>query len=150
MTCNLYNTSSEKNKVTKALTVVSSINTFKIKENTSIINPVILISKNTKGFTDGVLFNYVWLDLYKRYYFVTDIKTVANGIVEVSLSVDVLMSFKSQILSLNCIISRQENEYNTYLDDSLFRVYNDYRVQTKAFPKGFTNEMHYVIAVAGG
>lgn len=150
MICRMYNTASEKNKVDKALTLVKEISTFKIKDNCSIIRPVLIVSKNAVTLTNGALFNYAYIDVYNRYYFVTDIKTVANGMVEISCAVDVLMSFNTAIKNLDCIIERQEKVYNAYLTDGLFTAYNYSRVQTKEFPSGFTAETKFVLATVGG
>ena len=44
---------------------------------------------------------------------------------QISLNVDVLMSFKNQILQRQALISRQEFNYNDYLVDEKIPTQND-------------------------
>lgn len=64
-------------------------------------------------------FNYVYINEFKRYYFVQDINIVRSHYFVVSLSVDVLMSFRDNILDLSGMIERNEYTFDPLLDDSL-------------------------------
>lgn len=140
----LYNNTSEKIAVNKSLTEVDTL-TGALKNGTSIINPVLVIESNIEDLTDV---NYVYIETFNRYYYVEDIRTLRTDLCEISLHVDVLMSYADQILSNTAIIRKQENSYNLYVNDGSFKVYQNPMVLTKQFPNGF-NSWSYVLAVAG-
>ena len=85
---------------------------------------------------------------FGRSYFVNNITSVRNGVFEISAHVDVLSSFKTQIRGNAAIIRRQENKWNLYLNDGVFKVYQNPMVLTKEFPNGFSAP-EFVLAVAG-
>ena len=69
-------------------------------------------------------FNYVYIPSLLRYYFIDSITLVNNGIWDLNLKVDVLMSFKSQILQQSAYIRRNENEFNNDLIDTELKTFN--------------------------
>lgn len=140
----LMTNNSEKNKVTKKTTSVSTINGT-LKQATSIIDPVLLIEGNLSSLAKV---NYVSIPSFNRYYFVTNIRSDRNSLIEISCHVDVLMSFASEIKKNNAIIRRQEKNWNLYLNDGVFKTYQNPEVLTKAFPSGFSTQ-EFVLALAG-
>lgn len=54
-------------------------------------------------------------------------------------AVDLLMTYKTQIKNLTCIIGRQESKYNAYLNDERLPVLNKQEVSIIPFPGGFTH-----------
>lgn len=140
----LMTNNSENNAITKNLNTITTLS-GNIKESTSIIDPVIKIQASLDTMANC---NYMYIPTFKRYYFINNIVSVTDDIVEVSAHVDVLMSFSSEIKSNRAIIRRQTNKWNLYLDDGSFRVYQNPTIITKAFPSGF-NAQEFVLAVAG-
>lgn len=136
--------SSEKNKLDKEITDIATVSGV-LKEDTSIIDPVIKIECNL---SDYVNCNYITVPKFGRKYFVNNIRSVRNGLVEFSCHVDVLSSFADSIRSNTAIIKRQENNWNLYLNDGTFKVYQNPNVLTRAFPSGFTTQ-ELVLAIAG-
>ena len=65
-----------------------------------------------------VNFNYVYIPIFKRYYYVTNVTYINKGLLRVSLKVDVLMSFKNTIYNQKGLIKRNEFDYNDELVDS--------------------------------
>lgn len=147
MTCNLYLTTSENNKVVKELNLIKNVD-VKLKENTDILNPVLLLSRN--ALRDMTSANYLYLQEFKRYYYIKNIKAVLGNMIEISCRIDVLMSHAVELKKLSCVTRRQENSYNTYLNDNFFNVYNKPIIQQKAFPLGFTNDLSIILTVSGG
>ena len=135
---------SEKNKLDKSLTDIITINGT-LKEDTSIIDPVILIEGDLNNF---VHCNYMTIDTFSRKYFVTNIRSIRNGLIEISCHVDVLSTYKSQIRGNKGIISRQAYNWNLYLNDGSLRCFQNPHVITRTFPSGF-NTHELVLAVAG-
>ena len=139
-----YVNSSEKNKVDKTLTLITTLSGV-LKESTSIIDPVIVIEGDLSAFTGC---NYMQIETFGRSYFVNNIRSISNGLVEISAHVDVLSTYKNAIRKNQAIIRKQQNSWNLYLNDGSLRVYQDPEIIVKTFPSGFTTQ-EFVLAVAG-
>lgn len=135
---------SERERLTKAIDDILTVSGV-LKKDTSIIDPVIMIECDL---SDVVNCNYMTIPAFGRSYFVNNIRSIRNGLVEFSCHCDVLSSFASQIRNNTAIIKRQENDWNLYLNDGSFKVYQNPDVLTKAFPSGFDTQ-EFVLAVAG-
>lgn len=136
---------SENNKVDKSTNTITTL-TGTLREGTSIINPTILVECSMSNIKTA---NYMTISDFGRSYFITDIKSIRNGILEISGHVDVLSTYSSAIKSCKAIVHRQANDWNLYLNDGSLRVYQNSDVVTKSFPNGFTTQ-EIVLAVAGG
>lgn len=137
--------SSERNRVTKTVTTLATV-TGVLKDTTSIINPTLIISGDIG---DYVTCNYCTIADFNRSYYVNDIRSLRNNIFEITCHVDVLSSFAVQIKACTGIVQRQEENWNLYLNDGVFKVYQDPIVQVKEFPADF-DSLQYVLAVVGG
>lgn len=142
MFINLYNNTSPPNYVNKSITEVISLEGT-LREPTSIIDPVVIIERNSP-----IGFNYAHIPIFNRYYFVTGISSETNNLVAIAMHVDVLMTYREQIANMNAIIKRQENQYNLYLDDGIFKAYQNTKHKIIKFPYGFNN-FSYILALAG-
>ena len=140
----LMRNSSPKNQLDKSLTNITTA-TGTLKEDTSIIDPVIKIQCSMDSVRNC---NYMYVPNFGRYYFVTDIRSITNSIVEFTAHVDVLTTYAGQIRGNTAIVKRQENRWNLYLDDGTFNIYQNPHVLTKNFPSGF-NTQEFVFAIAG-
>ena len=111
----LYNQNYENNVVDKRV-AGGMILDCKLKDSCSVQNPVILINSGNIS-----SMNYMYIEDFKRYYFITDIVCVRNELWEVHAKVDVLNSFKNGIRQNKAIILRTEDKrYSDKLfDDSL-------------------------------
>lgn len=85
-----------------------------IKENCSVLTPIIEIKRNDNIFS----YNYCYIETFKRFYYITNFSVNVNGFISISLKVDALESFKESILNSQQVISRQENEFNLNIVDS--------------------------------
>lgn len=137
---------SDINVVNKNLTDILTVSGV-LKSDTSIIDPVIIIEADLSDLRSA---NYMHISAFGRYYYINDIVSVKNGLVEISSHVDVLMTYKNDIKDSTAIIRRQERKsmYNLYLNDGTFKVYQNPKVLTRSFPNGF-NTQEFVLAVAG-
>lgn len=151
MQISLFKCTAEKNRVDKSefITGRFAINGV-LKNKTSLINPVITIEKTSNPITYD--YNYMYIDEFKRWYFITDIVNVNNVMWEIHGDVDVLQTFKNDILSARVILDKVENETqgNLYLDDGSFimdtRKYNT----VIPFSSGLNNNGSYILICAGG
>lgn len=140
----LQRNTSELNKLDKTLTTISTL-TGTLKTETSIIDPVIVVEG---ALADLKTCNYCTISEFGRSYFVNNIKSIRNNLIELTCHVDVVSTYKSQIRSQFAIVHKQENNWNLYLNDGSFKCYQNPIVLTKKFSNGFTTPS-FVMAVAG-
>lgn len=147
---NLYQSSAEVNRVDKTdyLTGVGTLSGA-LREECSIIAPSITFKQ-----TSVPTFNYVYIAAFGRYYFVTGITSVSKDIWRMSLSCDVLMTWKDDIRALTAIIARQENSFNPLLFDSELPAQANQNITVTQFPAGGFNtadaiEYPFVLTVVG-
>lgn len=113
-----YKSSAEQNRVDKtnfltADMIISGV----LREASSLIHPSIT-------FTSDIIptFNYVYIPIFNRYYYVTDITSIKNKLWQMSLTVDVLMTYKEALLACTGYIDRNENEYNSLIPDGMISL----------------------------
>lgn len=145
MTINLYYNSSENNNVNKNLQLIFTTQAI-LKNDTTIIDPVLILS-NIDNFISSI--NYLEIPELSRKYFIMDIKSIRNNLWEFKCHIDVLTTYSSKIKEQKAIIKRQENKWNLYLDDGIFKTYQNPYIITKAFPNGFKTQ-NFVLAISGG
>lgn len=109
----LYQCSSEQNRVDKTnyLTSVGSLIGV-LRDEASMSEMSITIQSKSLP-----VFNYCYIGVFNRYYFVTEITSINYGLWEISLSIDVLMSYKNALLQCKGFIDRNENTNNPYIID---------------------------------
>ena len=150
MEINLFTCTAERNRVDKTnyLSNRFAMDGY-LRKATSAMNIVIEVQK-----TNPLLYkyNYMYIEEFARWYYIDDISSVRTGLWEISASVDVLMSFKTDILKSLVIVDKIEDESqaNLYLDDGSFvmdsRKYNE----IKEFPSGLNENGSYILICAGG
>ena len=148
MEITLYTNESEKNKLDKTITN-SILLEGNLRDESSIINPIILISSNKEDIP--YMYNYAYIPAFGRYYFITDIESVRTGIWRVSMHVDVLMSYKEQIKNLNVIINNsEETGANNYLSGNQWITNVKNTTNIVNFPNGLNDNGEFILITAGG
>lgn len=145
MTIEFYVNQSEKNRLDKTLVSAFNLN-GELKEDCSIIDPVIKIVGDVSSMASV---NYMYIPSFSRYYFINNVISINNEICEVHAHVDVLTTYKDEIRAQRAVVSRQEKKWNLYLNDGVFKTYQNPYIITKAFSSGFTSQ-HFVLSIAGG
>lgn len=145
MTIEFYVNQSEKNRLDKTLVSAFNLN-GELKEDCSIIDPVIKIVSDVSTMASV---NYLYIASFGRYYFINNVISINNDICEVHAHVDVLSTYKDEIRAQRAVVSRQEKKWNLYLNDGVFKTYQNPYIITKAFSSGFTSQ-HFVLSIAGG
>lgn len=85
-----------------------------VKTASSIINPVIELQKDSVP-----VYNYCFIEEFKRYYFITDI-TFSMGMWIISTACDTLASFREDIMNSRQYVMRSASSYNPDLIDTLY------------------------------
>lgn len=94
---------------------------FQLKVPSSILNPVIIISESPANHAAWANANYAYIPDFNRYYFITN--TVFNGIqVELTLSVDVLASWRTVIRNSTQYVLRSQSSYSGAIRDTKYPV----------------------------
>lgn len=94
------------------LTYVTHV-TGTLRNACSVIRPKIMFELS--GYPQA---NYCYIPDFQRYYFILNITSVRQGLWEMELNCDVLMSYRARIKELTAIIARQEFSYNPLLLDT--------------------------------
>ena len=100
-----------------------------LKEPCSALNPTLLIAARDLPVPAAAptIYNYATIAAFQRKYFVKD--WVYNaGVWEVSLSVDVLGSWKTGIGSISCYIERSSYTYNGNIMDTMYPAKTDFSI----------------------
>lgn len=109
----LYKNSAEPNRVNKIdyLEYVTDI-LGTMRDGGSVSHMVIRIA--TPSIPD---FNYIHIPELNRYYYVSDVEFIRTNLWDITLAVDVLMSYKEGILNLTAFVDRNEFNKNPYILD---------------------------------
>ena len=143
----LYNNSSDPMELDKTLTTIGSA-TATPYESLSVEAPTLILSDLTVSNVSKV--NYMYIEELGRYY---NARLVMgnNGLYTVYGEVDPLMSFKSAILNLTCIIDRVNNENvdNKLIADGTYTSQVNNFMQRYTFPESFGNAQNILICAGG-
>lgn len=148
MNIKLCNNSDENFVINKYVKVLDTV-TATIKGALSIESPVFILEYKSDIKSK---INYVVIDELNRCYFITDIIHLTGYRYEIHCKVDVLESFKNNILGLSCIIDKQNSisNANMYYDDGSFVLLNKENNSVINFPNGFNEQGEFILITAGG
>lgn len=126
MNIELYKTNSPKNKINKLLNTATIIHA-KLLNDINLQSPILLLQDNNNSFLTN--YNYCYIPYFQRYYFIESMNKNINGLITIKLSVDVLMSFASDIMNsyANIVESETPNEKSinhSHSDNVQKLVYN--------------------------
>lgn len=168
----LYKNTAEKERLDKTLyltEIMSMVGT--LRAPSSVVSPVILLElpmigassvidgdgadvvdgdggELLAGANDSLLdFNYCYIPEFRRYYFVTNVSITNSKLYAISLSVDTLMSYKSEILALSCQVSRCESRFDVMELDALLPLQYVKQVSETTPPEGAAVNTHFDTAL---
>lgn len=141
MLINFYNAKIKKNELNKTLGT-AIVKTCSLKNGSSVEDPVLYLEYDASLLN----YNYVYIPDFGRYYFVVD-KEVVEHTIYITLHVDVLVSFKSDILSSIGTATRS-NFYNKNIPDKMVASLPGENIQYRTLSSAFTGET-YVLILGG-
>lgn len=143
MNVKLYKNESNNNVLNKKITLISEDNIL-LKDNVDVYKPIIKIKRPLLNNC-----NYVYIEDFKRYYYITNKRSINTDVIELSLKCDVLMSFKNDILNSKGLIIKSENLINDYINSDIY--VNDVREKTRVinFKNGFNDTPEFILITAG-
>lgn len=151
MNIKLYNISKDTKSLKLPTNLVYESNDCYYKENVSIDKPVIVLTGEVNTYT----FNYVMLE--GRYYFITDKVHVRNDHCEYSLEIDLLATYRSDILNSRQYVTRASKIDGHLLTkvettDAFYPsiVHSDINYLSPAFRRSIANNIKfYILAIVG-
>lgn len=110
MTITVYTCDDDPRTINKSFGSGIEISGVRIKDDTSILNPVLDIAYNSSHniFTK----NYVYIPEFSRYYFIDNI-VVSENRVFIHCRVDVLKSYENDIMAIKAFVMRQKRGNDT-------------------------------------
>jgi hypothetical protein len=145
MEIKLYYNSSDNRCIKKNITDEFLISGT-LRESTSIVNPEITVVS-----INPLRYNYCYIPLLQRYYYINNVISEKNGVWKLIMEVDPLMSFKNDILALKVVVSKQSSADNgdEYIDDGSLVTDNLMFKTVYNFANGFNNNSEYILITAG-
>lgn len=142
MQITLYRTTTPENYLTKALGSASTKNgTIRYNSDYSRLSPVFSLSGQVSGY------NYAYCN--GVYYYIRDVKHNLNGITDLYLREDVLMTHAGEIRGMTAHITRRVGG-QTYLRDTEFSSFGNKRIGIKKFPGSLNTNGTFILVTAGG
>lgn len=138
----LYNNTSPKNKISKAITQVG-IMTGSLRNESNVVSPSIRIS--------GAImpdFNYAQIPDFGRYYYLKDIRAVRADIWDITLQSDPLMSF--DLTDVSGVVTEAQNGGNNYLPARNWVRTVKSKTDIINFSNGLLDSGEYILITAGG
>lgn len=120
-----------------------------LKEETSVINPVLLFNPNSTGMPvpfNPSYFNYCLISSFTKYYFIDDWQYL-NGIWACYLKEDVLATFRSGIGALSEYVVRSASSYNGYISDLFYPTHTNLSMSRTTLNLGLNLTGFYIIGV---
>lgn len=127
-TLKLYKNSSENNDVSKTLTDEHKVTGYS-RVIVDMLNPVIELAG-----IEVNRYNYCQVQELNRYYYIENINISPNGVYRLSMRIDVLMTYRDDIMASHGLITKNR-EYNPYTGD--VDVESRYTLEKHEFENGF-------------
>lgn len=107
----MYHTDDQSNVINKQLTQLREVNIV-LREMVDEKSPVLLVHDSTIANA-----NYCYLESFKRYYFIDQVRRFNAHLLQVRLTNDLLMTYKDKIIGQNLLITAtsQPSYYSTGL-----------------------------------
>ena len=99
MKMTLYHTDDQANVINKQLSQLREVNIV-LREMVDEKSPVLLVHDSTIANA-----NYCYLESFKRYYFIDQVRRFNAHLLQVRLTNDLLMTYKDKIIGQNLIIT---------------------------------------------
>lgn len=136
MVIKLYKSSSDPRVVSKSLSDEISYNSATARDAFDIMGGSIVITTSS----DLSGYNYAHVVDVNRYYYIKDITVLREGVWQLELSIDVLMTYAAEIRALHGTVDRQTNLNNGYISDPEYKALTFSQIVTKTFPNEMTND----------
>lgn len=146
MEIKLYKTYSPRKKLVKDLTDgITLVGT--LRAQSSVMSPTFTVQD-----TSVVGYNYCYIPDFGRWYYINGIDALRANLYELSLGIDVLMTYSAEIRQNYAIVDKVESlgaAYN-YINDSSWVNTNRMKQSIINFATGFNDTGEFILITAGG
>lgn len=146
MEIKLYKTSSPRKKLVKDLTDgITLVGT--LRAQSSVMSPTFTIQD-----ISVVGYNYCYIPDFGRWYYINGIDALRANLYELSLGIDVLMTYAAEIRNNYAIVDKVESlgaAYN-YINDGSWVNTNRIKQSIINFATGFNETGEFILITAGG
>ena len=140
-----YTCTAERNRVDKTSYLSKREDlTGTLRDSTSIVNTAVTVQLDS-----APEFNYAYIPEFKRYYFITDITAVSNKLWFISMTCDVLMTYRKAIRNCEGFIDRCENVYNLKIPDNKMVFENGEDIELTVIPNTYLHDTEYSFVLQG-
>ena len=146
MEIKLYKTSSPRKKLVKDLTDGITL-TGTLRGQSSIMSPSLQIQDIAV-----IGYNYCYIPDFGRWYYINGIDALRSNLYELSLGIDVLMTYAAEIRKNYAIVDKVESfgaAYN-YINDGSWVNTNRMTQEVVNFSGGFNDNGEFILITAGG
>lgn len=146
MEIKLFKTSSPRKKLVKDLSDGITL-TGNLRAQSSVMSPVLQIQD-----TQVIGYNYCYIPDFGRWYYINNINALRSNLFELSLGIDVLMTYADAIRSNTAIIDKVQAQGTayTYINDGSFVNTNRMTQSIINFASGFNDNGEFILITAGG
>lgn len=122
MELTFYKQAATPNRVDKSdyLTVVGTVSNVVLKDDTNLMSPIFILKTSEVVYNS----NYVYCSFTHRYYYINNIDALKGGRIAIHCSIDVLYTYKDEILNSSAWIERSDTTTDT--SDDYDMLHNDY------------------------
>lgn len=147
ITLSLYQVTDDPIVMGKNIGSAVSSHTILLKDGCSIDRPTVTFSAQASAIA---ALNYAHIDVFGRYYWITDRKSLVNGVVELTLESDPIESFANEIKAVPATITRTEDprKADAYLLDNRYLAKSYKQIVTKDFPNELT-DFSFILMTVG-
>lgn len=120
MELKFYKQSATPNRVDKSsyLTEVGSLDGVVLKADTNLMRPTFILKTSPLVYNS----NYLYNSFTKRYYYIKDVTAMSGGRIAIDCEIDVLFTYKNEILNSSGWVVRSDTASNT---DNYYMLHND-------------------------
>ena len=138
-------TPSERNKIQKVLQLQRTYSGT-LRDESNVVTPTILLEID-----NPTTFNYLYIPAFSRYYFISEMTSVRNGLWRINCTCDALMSFAAAVLALDVLpIASGYDGQNQYLSGPQWESLVKDTTNVLTFPNGLSDTGEYVLITSGG
>ena len=141
----LYTVTDSNNTLGKTLGDPFTVSGVRLKGSTDIKTPTISVRSDTSLFG----YNYAYFPEFHRYYFIRTIRVFPAGVYEIDLAVDVLESFKDEILNSHAFVAQQTDINPYYGQEYESEVRKEIDVYNGDVKLNMTNKTNILVTIGG-
>lgn len=146
MEIKLYKTASPRKKLVKELTDGITL-TGTLRGQSSVMSPSLQIQDIAV-----IGYNYCYIPDFGRYYYINEINALCANLFELSLGIDVLMTYADAIRGNTAIIDKMQPQKGAmlYINDGSYVNTNKMYQTVINFSNGFNDAGEFILITAGG